>query len=280
MMPSFGEAFQGEEHQGIKWRGGKYGALLIHGFPGTPAEMHPVARLLHEAGWTVHAPLLPGFGQEIDSLPDKRMGEWVTCVRDSLAQLKQTCEFVIIVGLSMGGALAVNANAENEVDGLVLLAPFWRIEHVLWRALPVLRYALPRFKPFKLFKPDFNDPETRAGILNFMPHVDLDDPEVQAGIMDFEIPISMIDQVRQVGQRGYHHAPQIHTSTLVIQGTQDELVHPQTTRQLIQRLAGQVQYVEVDAGHDLTNDNNAVWHDIEHTIMDFIELIKKGEKYG
>ena len=133
------------------------------------------------------------------------------------------------------------------------------------------------FKPFKLFKPDFNDPETRASILNFMPNVDLDDPAVQQGILDFAIPISMIEKVRESGQRAYQTAPRVHTPTLVVQGTQDELVRLGTTRQFIRRFAGKVQYVEVDAAHDLTNDKIAVWRTIEHAIMDFTQLIKTGE---
>jgi esterase/lipase len=34
--------------------GGDHAALLIHGFPGTPAEMLPLGTVLREAGWTVH----------------------------------------------------------------------------------------------------------------------------------------------------------------------------------------------------------------------------------
>jgi esterase/lipase len=36
------------------WTEGDHAVLLIHGFPGTPAEMLPLGTVLREAGWTVH----------------------------------------------------------------------------------------------------------------------------------------------------------------------------------------------------------------------------------
>ena len=58
------KAYQAPEHQPFLWRGHHTAAaLLIHGFPGTPAEMRPAAQALHSAGLTVQGLLLPGFGE-------------------------------------------------------------------------------------------------------------------------------------------------------------------------------------------------------------------------
>jgi alpha-beta hydrolase superfamily lysophospholipase len=54
-------AFQGPEHLPFLWPGGQPAALLVHGFPGTPAEMRPLGEALHQAGWTAQGILLPGF---------------------------------------------------------------------------------------------------------------------------------------------------------------------------------------------------------------------------
>lgn len=267
---TFGDAFKGEEHSAFKWRGGKYGALLIHGFPGTPMEMQSVARTLHEAGWTVHAPLLPGFGAEIDRLAEVGVEDWLACVREGLVALRQECERVVVVGLSMGGALSVVVSADIAPDGLVLLAPFWKLEHMLWRALPVLRYVIPQFKPFKLFKPDFSDAETRAGIRKFMPDVDLDDVKVREGILNFSVPTGIVDQVRQVGEMAHRQAGRVNVPTLIVQGTADELVLPAITRQFMGRLGHGVRYVEVDGAHDLTNDMGKHWVDVEKALLDFV----------
>ena len=67
-IPAHIKPFQGDEHQPFHWNGGQPAALLVHGFPGTPAEMRPLGTALHQAGWTVYGPLLPGFGPDIVTL--------------------------------------------------------------------------------------------------------------------------------------------------------------------------------------------------------------------
>ena len=45
--------------------GGRVGVLLIHGFTGSPPEMRLIGEYLHQRGFTVAAPLLPGHGTVI-----------------------------------------------------------------------------------------------------------------------------------------------------------------------------------------------------------------------
>ncbi len=57
-------AFDAPEHQPFFWRSGEAAILMVHGFPGTPKEVRPLARQLYGEGWTVQGLLLPGFGRE------------------------------------------------------------------------------------------------------------------------------------------------------------------------------------------------------------------------
>ena len=82
-------AFQGEEHQAFMLSGGRPAALLIHGFPGSPAEMRPVGEALHNAGWTTQGLLLPGFGPDIASLERRRLEDWQAAVAKAMARLRQ-----------------------------------------------------------------------------------------------------------------------------------------------------------------------------------------------
>ena len=263
--------FQGEEHAPFFMKGGRCAALLVHGFPGTPAEMRPLAEHLHSMGWTVQGILLPGFGSEMEHMADKHYGDWLCAVEGALATLKQSYEPVLLVGYSLGGALSMRAAADNPPDGLVLLAPFWRINHVLWRMLPVLKHVLRGVKPFKLIKLKFDDPETRKGIHNFMPDADLDDPAVQMAIRDFKIPLDLFAQIQQAGKQAYQAASRIATSTptLVIQGSLDDLVYPELTQQMIKRIPGTVGYVEVESKHDLVVTSNPVWSQVTQFVLDF-----------
>ncbi len=263
------KAFQGEEHRPFTLSGGRPLAVLVHGFPGTPDEMRPLAHALHRAGWTVHVPLLPGFGADIESLPDRKLEDWRQAVIAAVIERQSHHAPVMLVGHSLGGALSIIAASQQPVDGLILLAPFYRIPHPLWTALPVLRIAFPQVKPFRLINLNFDDPETRAGIHNFMPDADLNDPQTQAAIKAFAIPVAMINQIRRAGMQAYRVAPQMRLPTLVIQGRQDELVRPTLTRRLIQRFDTHAGLLEVDGEHDLIRADRPAWHQIQSAVLDF-----------
>jgi hypothetical protein len=63
--------FDGCEHRSFLWKGSDCAALLLHGFPGTPAEMRPLGTVLKNAGWTVQGLMLPGLGADIESLDQR-----------------------------------------------------------------------------------------------------------------------------------------------------------------------------------------------------------------
>ena len=64
-------------HQGFSLGEGPRRALLLHGFPGTPGEVRPLAEWLSGRGYRVTAPLLPGFGMGITELGTVRWSDWV-----------------------------------------------------------------------------------------------------------------------------------------------------------------------------------------------------------
>ncbi|MFO7586252.1 MAG: alpha/beta fold hydrolase [Anaerolineales bacterium] len=156
--------FQGREHQPFHLQGGQAAALLVHGFPGTPLEMRATAEALHELDFTAKGILLPGFGTEIETLPAKTVRDWLDAVTTALAELRRAHDPLVLVGNSMGAALSLAAAAQIRVDALILYAPFWKLTHPLWAALPLLRRILPRVKPMRIMKPDFNNPQFREGL--------------------------------------------------------------------------------------------------------------------
>jgi carboxylesterase len=264
-------AFQGEEHREFTLKGGRPGAVLVHGFPGTPAEMRPMAELLHSAGWTTHVPLLPGFGAEINTIADCTYDEWLAKFVNAVSAMRVNHDPLLLVGNSMGGALAVAAAARTQVDGLVLLAPFYKLDHILWQMLPVLRLIIPNVRIFRLTGIDFNDAETRKGIHTFMPDADLDDPVTQEAIRDFAVPVAMINQIRIAGQKAYQNAKKVSVPTLVIQGKRDELVSAANTELLVQQLNGTSTYISVDGEHDLIFDNRPAWPRIRQIVLEFAD---------
>lgn len=268
MMPS-AESFNAPEHQPFFYEGTRdAAALLVHGFPGSAKEMRPVADILHGLGMTTQGLLLPGFGPELDTITERDHREWQATVENALLDLKAQYSTVLIVGNSMGGALSMWAAARYPVDGLILFAPFWKVDMFLWNALPVIKRLFPRVRPFRVFKPDFNDPEFQKGTRNFIPDADFDDPAFREATLNLEIHTNVFDQIRAVGAAGYKAAPHIMAPALVIQGSGDDLVSPKTTRKLITRLADMT-YLEVDAPHNPIQPELDAWADVAHAIKTF-----------
>jgi carboxylesterase len=264
--------FNGPEHAPIHLERGEPGALLIHGFPGTPAEVRPLARLLFDAGWSVRAPLLPGFGADIETLFERDHEAWMEAVDEALQDLAQDHHPVLLIGHSMGGALALHAAARRPVSGLVVLAPFWKLplDNFWFRLLsPILHLVIPKARPFQRL--DFDRPEIREGIHEFMPDVDLDDPQVREKIRETAVPTRIFTELRRLGRRARRAAADVTTPTLVVQGTADDLVPPARTRELLVDLGGAVTYHELPAEHNLVREETPAWPQVKQVILSFAE---------
>ncbi len=275
-------AFQDESHQAFLWKSPRDSssapvpaALLVHGFPGTPAEMRPLAAALHAAGWTARGLLLPGFGSDIATLGQRSLSDWTSAIRQELGELQQNHHPVLLIGHSMGGALCIRAAASAPVDGLIMLAPFWKLNGAIPAFWPLVRPFLRQIRPFRLFKPDFDDPKVRASIREFLGDADLDDPDVRQAIVDFTIPANLIDQLFSAGRAAYACAPQITAPALVLQGLKDPLVRPVQTQRLSGRLAGRVSYHELDAAHDHPHPHLTAWPEVQRLTLAFAQSLSE-----
>lgn len=272
-------AFQGEEHQPFLWNGGTPAALLVHGFPGTPAELRPLAQSLHQQGWTVKGLLLPGFGSEIDQLAEQDNAAWVTAIMVALENLSKHHRPLLLIGYSMGAALAMQAATEAPLTGLVLLAPFRRLG--TWWQQVIGMLLSPFFRQVRPFeKTDFSDPEVRRNTAKFLGGVDLDDTAVQESLRQLTVPTRIFSALQQVGRLGHRAASEITVPGLVIQGTKDDLVSPQQTRALLQRLPEPLRYLEVEAEHNLLDPHKAAWPHIEQAVLTFAQqLLTERKEY-
>jgi len=104
---------------------GAHGVLLLHGFGDTPQTLTLIARRLARSGYGVYAPLLPGHGRTMDAFRRSRAEEWIESARQSLIRIRERYPVVSVLGLSMGGALAVIVAAESSaIASVVLIAPY------------------------------------------------------------------------------------------------------------------------------------------------------------
>ena len=238
-------------HQGFVLGQSRKRALLLHGFPGTPAEVLPLAEFLLSKGYEVHGPLHPGLGMGIETLGKMRWQAWVEAAKTNWAKLQDGAEASILIGFSMGGAVALNVAHAVKPEQLVMIAPFWRLNHPLGRIVPLAQHVVPQLKPFK--NADFTTSVIRDQFIRLEPTLDLNDPVVQRELRDrVVLPTSALAELQRLGQHAYRVAPHVTTPTLVVQGRQDTTVAPTDTRRLALRLGGPVTLVELDgADHQL-----------------------------
>ena len=107
------------EHAGV-------GALVIHGFTGTPVSMLPIGRALAAAGHHVELPRLPGHATHIDDMVATVWGDWYAEVAHAYDHLCQRADRVVVVGQSMGATLALTLAVDRPVIGVVAINPLTR----------------------------------------------------------------------------------------------------------------------------------------------------------
>ena len=84
---------------------GRTGALLVHGFTGSPQSMRGLGEFLADKGLRVSGLRLPGHGTTWQDLGTRRSEEWSETVRMGFEKLAAECDEVFLVGLSFGVAL-------------------------------------------------------------------------------------------------------------------------------------------------------------------------------
>lgn len=151
--------------------GARDAILLIHGFGDSPDTLRFIAADLHARGFSVYAPLLPGHGRTLEAFRASARGTWLNAARDAYATVAARYERVGIVGLSMGGALAVLVSIDQpQVAALALLAPYIEPPRRLrWFAqmAPAAGVVMPYFGRGVGNPRSIRDPEERERSLGY-----------------------------------------------------------------------------------------------------------------
>jgi carboxylesterase len=125
--------------------GGEHAVLALHGLLGNPLEMQYLGRRLQSEGYTVHIPLIPGYGFAAGSGESYRTADWRSWygeVQRHFDELLRTHRTVSVTGLCIGAVLALRLAIErsNDIAALSLLATTLKYDG--W-SLPWYRFLLP-----------------------------------------------------------------------------------------------------------------------------------------
>jgi carboxylesterase len=231
---------------------GPRGALLIHGFAGTPPELRRLGAMLADNGFRCHAPVLPGHGTTPRDLEQTRWQDWAKCVADAFDELCNECSDVVVAGQSMGGALALHLAARDlRVSAVASLAsPVW-----LSGPIPPLLPIIKRVVRWH-----------RAG-----DDVDLWHPSGVEELYSYGMrPTRSIDELRRLCAVVRDELAEIRAPVLVLHGERDRTINPRCAHEIASRLVGSAAVeltmlprsghaISVDVDRDTVNTDILQW---------------------
>lgn len=113
----------------FEFAGDHRGVLCVHGFTGSPFEMRFLGEKLAARGFTVVGPALAGHdGADPAALDRTTWRDWLGTAEGELARLRARCRSVAVVGMSLGGLLALHLARHRgaELAAIASLgAPLW-----------------------------------------------------------------------------------------------------------------------------------------------------------
>lgn len=204
----------------------------------------------------MRAPLLPGHGTTLDEFARSSAVEWLAAVRSEYAALKGQHDHTVVLGLSMGGALAtILAGESSDLPALVLIAPYLampRVLRIFAASAPVVglvaRYV------------------AGGGVRS------ISDPTEAARNLAYGATTPrLVGELRRVVDMAWSAAPRVRAPTLYIQSHHDNRIAPAAAQAAFDRLGShskQLVWVDkgthiitVDFGREIVIANVADWLD-------------------
>ena len=218
--------------------GDRIGCLLIHGLTGTPKEMRWMGEYLSQrAGHTVLGVRLAGHATNPKDLEATHWEEWLASVEDGWHLLNSFCQDVYVMGLSLGGVLALTFAAHHPVKGVVAMST---------------PYELP---------PDPRLPYLRL-LSRIVPHLDKgpDDwhnPDAASDHVDYPyFPTRALVELAGLLDNMRAGLSEIQAPVLLIHSKEDKTVAPENMQKIYDHLLisqKQMLWVE-DSGHVITRE--------------------------
>ncbi|GAA3010965.1 alpha/beta hydrolase [Streptosporangium longisporum] len=219
--------------------GGRIGVLLCHGFTGSPQSLRPWGEYLAAAGMTVALPRLPGHGTTWQEMNRTRWEDWYAELDKSLADLRGRCDEVFVMGLSLGGCMALRlAEVHGDgIKGVVVVNPSVVNDVPLLWLSPVLKF-----------------------VVNSVPGVAGDIKKEGATELGYaRTPVKAAAGLLRLWKLTRSELGKITQPVLIFHSPQDHVVKPASVRILRERLTGgNLNVVELpDSYHVATLDNDA-----------------------
>ncbi len=237
--------------------GNSTGCLLIHGFTGAPMEMRPLGDFLAEKGYSVLGIRLSGHGTKMADMQRSHWQDWAGSVLDGWHLLQNSTDKIILMGLSMGGVLALYHASFLPVQGVVSMSTPYQLE-------PDSKLALLPFL---------------SGIIPYLAKGESDwhDPGAAKDHISYEkYPTRAIVQLTLLLQAMRISLPKVTAPALLMHAKGDLGVAPENMSRIYQELGTAEENKEMvwleNSGHVLTRDLEKMI--VFNNVLNFVQRIQ------
>ncbi|MCU1675495.1 MAG: putative esterase/lipase [Frankiales bacterium] len=236
----------------VTYPGGPVGVVLCHGYTGTPQSLGDWPAALAAAGFAVECPLLPGHGLNWRAMSGTRWTHWYGAVDAAFTDLQSRCDEVFVMGLSMGGTLALRLAEEHGADvaGIVLVNPSLTTTRRAARFAPLLKLLVASTKG-----PGNDIAKSDTIELAYERH-----------------PLRAFDSLRALWRVVRNDLPRVTQPLLVFRSANDHVVEPVSTELLLAGVASTdvTEIVLQDSYHVATLD-----HDASRIFAGSVEFVRR-----
>lgn len=234
------------------------GVLLLHGFTSSLDTVRGLVPHLEEGGIPYRMPVLRGHGSRPQDLVGVEWRDWLEDGRRALLDLSAETGRCVVVGLSMGGLVALNLAAEHpgRVAGVATVAGCLEFRSPLTRILPLLRLVTDYWPAH----PDYADPALAEGDTNYRC-----------------FPLESFASLYRYREVIHTLLPHVRAPLLVIHSTRDPVVPPKAAVRIL-RGAGSA-HREARwfhrSKHEMMRDVEAP--EVFEALMSFIRRVRAGD---
>ena len=237
--------------------GNSTGCLLIHGFTGTPAEMRPLGDFLAEKGYSVLGIRLSGHGTKMADMQRSHWQDWSGSVLDGWHLLQSSTDKIILMGLSMGGVLALYHASFLPVQGVVSLSTPYQLGSDLKLAL--LPFITGIYPLMKKVESDWHNPDAAKDHISYE-----------------KFPTRAIVQMTHLIQTMRDSLPKVTAPALLMHAKGDLLVEPENMRRIYQELGTAKENKEMvwleNSGHVVTRDSDKKI--VFNQVQNFVQIVQ------
>lgn len=196
------------------------GVLVLHGFTSSLATVDGLLPHVMARGLPYAMPTLRGHGTRPEDLRGVTWHRWYEDAERALDELLTRCARVVVMGLSMGGLVALHLGAQRpeRLAGIVAVAPALRLILPAAFLLPLLGRS-GRLAAANVLNA-FEDATLAATSTNYL-----------------AAPLSAVYSLVQFGQRIERELPQMRVPLLILHTPRDRVVQPESA-QIVYARAG------------------------------------------